>query len=377
MKLPSLLILVALGLQAGGLGAQQDLWDREPIDVRAGLNNGIRKLFLHLEAKRGAVPLLRFRSRLIDAENIAKEVFGDLVPRGRYVYEGSAKVERRGNSYVEHRFAVAGGRRVLVALEIEGIEAATLRDLVHAGFDVAPDRLPFALVTVIENTRVLHYPLRDVSKWQGREEEALLRDEVPMEKTADRLEALRYSVHKLVAGTTREERLKGLRQIAFYDTEELDPAVGALLNLREDEDPEVAKAVRAFCIERNLYSQQELWKALYQFRLDDRKEWLASLDLLDKIPERDAARDAAPALKHFLRDRKPAPEIARRAEAKLASYRKLLPPGGEDVPLPRIGPETGWIPMLEPGPVSRPAPEAGPESRPATPPTSRPSGVIT
>ncbi|MCB9834177.1 MAG: hypothetical protein H6807_17070 [Planctomycetes bacterium] len=353
------------------LGAQTDLWQGDDLDLRAGLNNGIRKLFLRLEARKGQIPALSLRSRIIDDANIDKEIFGDMVPRGRYVYEGSEVTKSRGNDWVEHRFSLVGGRRIRVATAIKGIEAATLRELVARGFDFGPERLPYALVSIIDGTKLLIYPLIDLGPWKGREEKALILDEVPMEKGADRIESLQSILRMLARGPSRERRLEALRQVSYYDTDELERHFGVLLNLRVDGDEAVAKAVKAFCIQRNIYSQQELMEALFQFRGDDQDRWRRSLDLLDKIPEKAAARDGASALKHFLHDKKPAPEFARRAEAKLEAYRKLIPAGLEDAPLPKIGPETGWIPVVDPIPLKRPD-DPAPSSRPADPPTSRP-----
>lgn len=372
-----IVILGLLSIQFQAIG-QDDLWKGDSIDHRLGVNNGLRKIYVQFSARDGQVPLLRVRSRLVDAENLKGEVFADLVPRGSYVYQGAARVDRRSNDYLEHRFQVAGGRSCALALDIKAIAPSTLRELAFIGWDVAPDNLPHALLTITEGTRVFTYPLRDLGKWKDREEEALLFDEVPMEKTANRIDALRFSVQKLLTAEDRQRRLQALKQIAFYDDEELDRAGGILLQLREDKDEEVAKAVRAFCIERNLYSQQELMQHLYFFRLDREADWLKALDLLDKIPAKDAARDGAPALKHFLRDRKPAPEIAARAEARLEIFRKLVPPGTEDAPLPDVSAETGWIPIMQPlrpsgdGRMGEPG-EPKPESRPSDPPASRPA----
>jgi hypothetical protein len=322
--------------------ARSGRWERPPLALSIGLNRGVQKIYVRIDAKTGERPLCAVEFRKTgSAADLAEETFLPQVTPERMSFAGAADIEAEGNVWTQMKWVTdGGGRTAIVCHPIRAIGPRHLEYFKKYGYDVTAERLPFALLILQDKTDgpALSFPLRDLAAYTDPKR-ALLQDDVPFEKGAGLLDVVSYLTERL-HGADAARKLQIIARLERFDTELLTSAVPAMLAARDDPDARVAHAAQRLCRLHAFFSLQEVEAACAQLAATDLESVRRAVFLLRDMGPK-TRREAYPALERMLVRADLPPDVASAGKNLLEKLAKIDP--------------VTLRPMAEKTPASRPA----------------------
>ena len=293
--------------------------DKLPPTLVAGLNNGMNKIALAVTVGRDKLPVCRLRFARLAIGQEPK--FGAWVAEAGLDYVGRRDVDADGDQWTEYLWKVKDGRKLRLAHPVRSIGPKFLAHFKKYGYDVAKDRLPFALV-MLESGNVIPFPLRDAAKVGAKDlEAALLGEKFALEKSADTRDFLLY-IDKALRASDDENILRMLGGLAHLSKEIVQRHAARLLLLRDHENSKIHTAAQAICRKHHLFSAQDVMKACRKLESRDLKTVRENYDFIESLETR-IWRRAIPALEKLLARDDLDAKLCDRAKKHLERLRKF------------------------------------------------------
>lgn len=307
--------LIFLSAQATAQGVP---WVGEPIKRTLGLNNGLSKILLKVQGKKGIRPIFDVKFRDTD-QGLHDKIFRSVpaLTPDRLSYMGAKAVDTEGNKWFQHEFT-NGETTILLCLDLKSIGKTHSDYFTKVGYVLDARDLPFGLMIFTTPRSSTPFILRELSAYADPEK-ALLNDEVPLEAVTNWTRVMMYYQTRLEQKDPTVV-IDALECLYNLPTHRIRILISRILHLRESKNTEIAGLAQQLCRANGFYSESDITAAINALKSPDEKIVRRNVLFL-RDRGLDANRRAIPALKELL-ERKNLSKALR--ELTTTSLKKLL-----------------------------------------------------
>lgn len=316
-----LIVLCLLTLPARSQEPLQGVpWDGKPMKRTLGINNGLPKILLEIQGKKGIRPTLNLMFRDTD-RSLHDKVFRHVpaLTPDRLTYMGSKEINADGNQWLQRRFT-NGMTDVLLCTSLKSIGPKYATHFTKIGLVFDQKRLPFALLLLRNEQSDTPYFLRDISAF-ANPGKALLDDEIPIEAGVSWEQVMLYYQQRLEHKDPKII-MDGLRCLFNIPGARMRLVISRLLHLRQSKNAQIAELSQQLCQLNGFYSEADVTRAINA--LDDPDENVVRRNVLF-LRDRglDAKRRSIPAFEKLLRTRKLSEKLQQLTTRALQKLRGL------------------------------------------------------